>query len=85
MPASVRISIYEHRRDKNKGSNVGHEVDNSRKVSSLSVRELNNVLNDYPDIVSKLEKMGEEARYDLGDNLTNVKGVGTREVGKITP
>ena len=48
-------------------------------------KELNNVLNDYPDIVSKLEKMGEEARYDLGDNLTNVKGVGTREVGKITP
>jgi len=48
-------------------------------------KELNNVLNDYPDIVSKLEKMGEEARYDLGDNLTSVKGVGTREVGKITP
>ena len=48
-------------------------------------KELNNVLNDYPDIVSKLEKMGEEARYDLGDNLTNVKGVGTREVGKIIP
>ena len=48
-------------------------------------KELNNVLNDYPDIVSKLEKIGEEARYDLGDNLTNVKGVGTREVGKIIP
>ena len=48
-------------------------------------KELNNVLNDYPDIVSKLEKIGEEARYDLGDNLTNVKGVGTREVGKIKP
>ena len=48
-------------------------------------KELNNVLNDYPDIVSKLEKMGEEARYDLGDNLTNIKGIGTREVGKITP
>jgi arylsulfatase A-like enzyme len=48
-------------------------------------KELNNVLNDYPEIVSKLEKIGEEARHDLGDNLTNVKGVGTREVGKITP
>jgi len=48
-------------------------------------KELNNVLNDYPEIVSKLEKMGEDARYDLGDNLTNVKGVGSREVGKITP
>ena len=48
-------------------------------------KELNNVLNDYPEIVSKLDKMGEDARYDLGDNLTNVKGSGSREVGKITP
>jgi arylsulfatase len=47
-------------------------------------KELNNVLNNYPEIVNKLEKMGENARYDLGDNLTKVKGAGTREVGKIT-
>ena len=40
--------------------------------------------NKYPEIVNKLEKMGENARYDLGDNLTKVKGAGTREVGKIT-
>jgi arylsulfatase len=47
-------------------------------------KELNNVLNNYPEIVNKLKKMGENARYDLGDNLTKVKGAGTREVGKIT-
>ena len=50
----------------------------------IDPKELNNVLNNYPEIVNKLEKMGENARYDLGDNLTKVKGVGTREVGKIT-
>lgn len=50
----------------------------------IDPKELNNVLNKYPEIVNKLEKMGENARYDLGDNLTKVKGAGTREVGKIT-
>lgn len=50
----------------------------------IDPKELNNVLNNYPEIVNKLQKMGENARYDLGDNLTKVKGAGTREVGKIT-
>jgi len=50
----------------------------------IDPKELNNVLNNYPEIVNKLKKMGENARYDLGDNLTKVKGAGTREVGKIT-
>ena len=45
--------------------------------------ELNNIVNDHPNIVSKLEKMGNLARYDLGDKLTNVEGTGTRDVGTI--
>ena len=45
--------------------------------------ELNNIVNDRPNIVNKLEKMGNLARYDLGDKLTNVEGTGTREVGTI--
>ena len=45
--------------------------------------ELNNIVNDHPNIVSKLEKMGNLARYDLGDKLTNVEGKGTRDVGTI--
>ena len=45
--------------------------------------ELNNILNDHPNIVSKLEKMGNLARYDLGDKLTNVEGIGIRDVGTI--
>ena len=45
--------------------------------------ELNNILNDHPNIVSKLEKMGNLARYDLGDKLTNVEGIGTRDAGTI--
>ena len=44
-------------------------------------KETKNVISDFSEIVIKLEKMGENARYDMGDNLTNVKGIGSREVG----
>ena len=44
-------------------------------------KETKNVILDFPEIVNKLEKMGENARYDLGDNLSGVIGTGNREVG----
>jgi arylsulfatase A-like enzyme len=36
-----------------------------------------------PEIVAKLEKMAQEARNDLGDELTNSQGANRREPGKI--
>lgn len=42
-----------------------------------------NVIQQYPDVVSRLETMGKEAREDLGDNLTQTKGKNTRAVGRI--
>ncbi len=46
-------------------------------------RELNNIIKDHSNIVIKLEEMGNNARNDLGDKLTNVEGIGRREVGII--
>ena len=46
-------------------------------------RELNNIIKDHSNIVIKLEEMGNNARNDLGDKLTNVEGTGRREVGII--
>ena len=46
-------------------------------------RELNNIIKDHSNIVIKLEQMGNNARNDLGDKLTNVEGTGRREVGII--
>lgn len=40
-----------------------------------------NVINLYPDKVAQLEKMAQEAREDLGDNLTKTKGKNNRPVG----
>lgn len=42
-----------------------------------------NVIEFYPEIVQKLEKMANEAREDLGDDLTNNPGKNRREPGKI--
>jgi arylsulfatase len=43
--------------------------------------EQNNVAMKYPEIASKLSKLGENARVDLGDSLLGVKGNGLREPG----
>jgi arylsulfatase len=42
-----------------------------------------NVMEFYPEIVRKLEKIATEARGDLGDDLTNNPGKNRREPGKI--
>jgi arylsulfatase len=40
-----------------------------------------NVYKDYPEIVAKLTNLAEEARADLGDDLTNNPGKGRRPIG----
>lgn len=41
-----------------------------------------NVIKQNPEIVKQLEQMAQNAREDLGDNLTKIKGKNTRPVGK---
>ncbi len=42
-----------------------------------------NVIDLYPDVVARLEKMAEEARDDLGDDLQNAPGRNRREPGRV--
>lgn len=42
-----------------------------------------NVLEYYPEIVEELQKIAEEARKDLGDDLLGIKGENVREPGRI--
>jgi arylsulfatase len=42
-----------------------------------------NVLTQYPEIVSRLEKLGEAARADLGDDIQQRRGTNVREPGRI--
>ena len=39
----------------------------------------------YPDMLLKLRKLAEEARLDLGDDLTGAEGKNRRQPGKIIP
>lgn len=42
-----------------------------------------NVLEQYPEITEKLEHFAEEARQDLGDDLTNTEGRNRRPIGRL--
>jgi len=41
------------------------------------------VKNLYPEVVEELMKVADEARKDLGDNITGIKGEGRREIGRL--
>ncbi len=41
-----------------------------------------NVYDEFPEIASKMEELGEKARAELGDNLTGFKGAENRKSGK---
>jgi arylsulfatase len=42
-----------------------------------------NVAERYPDTVARLQALAEQARAELGDSLTNRKGSGVREPGRV--
>ena len=47
--------------------------------------EATNVAEKHPDVVKRLQALAEKCREDLGDSLTNRKGSGVREAGKVNP
>ena len=42
-----------------------------------------NVIEQYPEITEKLQKFAEEARMDLGDDLSAIRGANSRPVGSL--
>ena len=47
------------------------------------VEEQNNEIDNYPKIVEELKKIGDKARYELGDRLRGIKGKENRDPGRI--
>ena len=47
------------------------------------ISETTNVADQHPDIVKRLQAVGEQARDDLGDSATNRKGKHLREPGRV--
>lgn len=58
---------------------IGYELYNLKD----DIGEKNNVINEHPEIVEKLKKIGDKARYELGDRLTGIKGKENRDPGRI--
>ena len=50
---------------------------------SSDISETNNVADDHPDQVKKMQAFAEEARAELGDRLMKRVGAGVREPGKV--
>ena len=49
------------------------------------VGESNNVADQHPEIVARLQLAAEKAREDLGDRLTQREGSGLRPAGRLGP
>ena len=47
------------------------------------ISETTNVADKHPDVVKRLQTLGEKAREDLGDRLTKRKGKGVRPPGRL--
>ena len=50
---------------------------------AVDIGQKEDVANQHPDIVKKLQRIAEAARAELGDNLTGRKGAGVREPGRL--
>ena len=62
----------------------------AQKESGLELYDLRrdpgeeyNVIELYPDVAEQLKKIADQAREDLGDDLTGIPGTGRREPGRI--
>ncbi len=49
------------------------------------IGETTNVADEHPEVVGRLKRHAETARTDLGDRLTNRKGEGIRDHGRLGP
>ena len=47
------------------------------------ISESNNVVDQHPEVVAQLKALAEKARKELGDRLTQTKGKGVREPGRV--
>jgi arylsulfatase A-like enzyme len=47
--------------------------------------ETNNVIDQHPDVVAKINRLADRMRAELGDSSTGQKGSGIREPGRLAP
>ena len=71
-------------KDGNKGEYMERKIEKEQLYDLVTdISETTDVSAEHPDIVKQLEAEAEKARAELGDALTNRKGTGTREPGRV--
>ena len=65
------------------GSNENFAFDGGLYDLRRDPGERYNVIKEYPEIVKKLNALADEARVDMGDDLTKINGKNRREIGKL--
>jgi len=69
------------------GIPVKYDINSIKELELFNLiddpEEKNNVINEYPEILKKLQDFANEARLDLGDKLSNIEGIGLRKVGEV--
>ncbi len=73
------------RRHRRQAGPVCRQDDSASALYNLEsdIGETTDVAAQHPDVVARLEKLGEAAREDLGDSLTKTKGKNVRPPGKL--
>lgn len=86
--------VYPHTYQSYEATNPGNDGQGGKRINiNVDSLELYNLIRDpgerynvikmYPEIVEQLKKVGDQARADLGDLNTGIKGEGVREIGKL--
>ena len=74
------------RKGKNDGTPIKYEMNNITNPElydlSKDIKEENNVINQFPEIKIKIEKIADSVRLILGDKLYKIKGNKIRQIGE---
>jgi arylsulfatase len=72
---------------KNDGTPIKYEYVDLKENELYNLKtdpsETKNILNEFPEIVKKINSLADNKRKEIGDDLTNVVGLENREVGMI--
>ena len=86
--------VFEHRGRTYENNTIGQDGQPGQTPENVLIEkglydlrrdpgERYDVMEFYPEVVAELEALAEEAREDLGDDLTNAPGKNRREPGRV--
>ena len=82
-----RYRTLNGKKGRNDGTPIKYEYVDLKENELYNLKtdpsETKNILNEFPEIVKKINALADNKRKEIGDDLTNVVGLENREVGMI--